>query len=46
MKKLILAAALLLSAAGARSPFNFNDPIPDCPPACQGNNGNIIAIVQ
>ena len=34
MKKLIFAAALLLSAAGGRSPFHFNDPIAECPPAC------------
>jgi hypothetical protein len=45
MKKLILAAALLLSAVSARSPFQkFNDHIPECPPIC-GNGGNVIAHV-
>ena len=43
MKKLVLAAALLLTAMGARSPLpSFGDPIPECPPACS-NSGNVVA---
>jgi hypothetical protein len=39
MKKLILAAALLLSVAGARNPLQkFADPMPDCPPLCDTGN--------
>jgi len=45
MKKLIFAVALLLSAAGARTAnHRFNDPIPECPPACSGT-GNVVAVV-
>jgi len=43
MKKLILTAALLLVAAGAKSPFQFQDPIMECPPNC---GGNVIAMVR
>ena len=35
MKKLILAAALLLALTGARNPIHvFADPMPECPPLC------------
>jgi len=45
MKKLILVAALLLTAAGARSPIQrFQDPVPECPPNC-GSGGNIVSVV-
>jgi hypothetical protein len=45
MKKLILAAALLLSVAGARNPFpKFMDPIMECPPNC--DDGNVISSVR
>ncbi len=38
MKKLILAAALLLTTVGVRNPLpKFNDPIPECPPLCDNN---------
>jgi hypothetical protein len=44
MKKLILATVLLLSAVSASNPFQkFNDPYPECPPAC--GSGNVIAQV-
>jgi hypothetical protein len=43
MKKIILAAALLLSAVGANSSLQrFADPVPECPPACS-DSGNVIA---
>jgi hypothetical protein len=45
MKKLILTAALLLSAVGASSPFQkFSDPVPECPPNCDG--GQVIAQIR
>lgn len=46
MKRLVLAAALLLTVAGLRVPVQrFADPIADCPPACN-NTDNVIVQVQ
>lgn len=45
MKKLLLTAALLLSAVSATNSFQkLSDPIPECPPACPGG-GNVIVQV-
>ena len=39
MKKLILSTLLLLAITGIRTPLvKFIDPIPECPPLCDGGN--------
>ncbi|HEY3839626.1 MAG TPA: hypothetical protein VGL72_23810 [Bryobacteraceae bacterium] len=44
MKKLILAAALLLAAVGSSTTINkFQDPVMECPPNCL--SGNVIASI-
>jgi len=44
MKRLILAAALLLTAVSANSTLQrFSDPIPECPPACSEVGNDDIA---
>jgi hypothetical protein len=45
MKKIILAAALLLSAVGASTTTinKFQDPVMECPPMCV-SGGNVVAI--